>query len=90
MPFEFTELLPLGADHTPYRLLTRDYVSTFEAQVRNFLKVDPQALTLLNNAFTLMAAEEWAERLSAPAPVVVAGAPSEPRADPDHGGLDED
>ncbi|HMA94497.1 MAG TPA: fumarate hydratase [Polyangiaceae bacterium] len=45
--FQYQPMLPLGPDHTPYRLLTRDYVSTFEAQGRTFLKVDPTALTLL-------------------------------------------
>ncbi len=47
MPFEFTELLPLHHDDTPWRLLTKDFVSTFEAEGQTFLKVDPQALTLL-------------------------------------------
>ncbi len=47
MAFTFTELLPLGHDETPWRLLTKDFVSTFEAQGQTFLKVDPQALTLL-------------------------------------------
>ncbi len=47
MAFEFTELLPLHHDETPWRLLTKDFVSTFEAQGQAFLKVDPQALTLL-------------------------------------------
>jgi fumarate hydratase class I len=47
MAFEFTELLPLHHDDTPWRLLTKDFVSTFEAQGQTFLKVDPQALTLL-------------------------------------------
>ncbi len=45
--FDFTELLPLAKDTTPYRLLTRDFVSTFEAAGQRFLKVDPAALTLL-------------------------------------------
>jgi fumarate hydratase class I len=45
--FEYQELLPIGADETPYRLLTADYVSTFEAGSRRFLQVDPEALTLL-------------------------------------------
>lgn len=47
MAFEFTELLPLGADTTSYRLLTRDYVSTFEARGKTFLQVEPEGLTLL-------------------------------------------
>jgi fumarate hydratase, class I len=45
--FQHQPMLPLGADTTPYRLLTRDYVSTFSAEGRTFLKVDPLALTLL-------------------------------------------
>ena len=45
--FEFQEILPLGKDETPYRLLTRDHVSTFEAAGKTFLKVEPEALTLL-------------------------------------------
>jgi len=45
--FEFTEILPLGKDETPYRLLTRDHVSTFEAAGKTFLQVEPAALTLL-------------------------------------------
>ena len=43
----FTELLPLGPDDTPYRLLTTDGVSTVEAAGRSFLQVAPEALTLL-------------------------------------------
>ncbi len=45
--FEYQALLPLGEDHTPYRRLTTDFVSTFEAQGRTFLQVQPEALTLL-------------------------------------------
>src|SRR5690242_12151114 len=45
--FTYTELLPLGRDDTPYRLLTTDGVSTFEAAGQTFLKVEPEALTLL-------------------------------------------
>ena len=45
--FAYQDLLPLGADDTDYRLLTADYVSTFEAGGRRFLQVDPEALTLL-------------------------------------------
>jgi fumarate hydratase, class I len=45
--FEFQEILPLGKDSTPYRLLTKDHVSTFEAGGKTFLKVEPEALTLL-------------------------------------------
>ena len=45
--FAYTDLLPLGADPTPYRLLTSEGVSTFEANGRRFLQVEPQALRLL-------------------------------------------
>ena len=45
--FVYQDLLPVGADDTSYRLLTTDYVSTFEAGGRRFLQVDPEALTLL-------------------------------------------
>ncbi len=45
--FDFTPLLPLGDDDTVYRKLTSDYVSTFEAAGRTFLKVEPEGLTLL-------------------------------------------
>ena len=41
----FTELLPLGPDDTPYRLLTTDGVSTVEAAGRTFLQVEPEVLT---------------------------------------------
>ncbi|WP_042403611.1 fumarate hydratase [Streptacidiphilus carbonis] len=45
--FAYTDLLPLGADPTPYRLLTTEGVSTFEANGRRFLRVEPEALRLL-------------------------------------------
>jgi len=46
--FEFQELLPVGHhDDTPYRLLTTDGVSTFDAGGRRFLQVEPEALTAL-------------------------------------------
>jgi fumarate hydratase class I len=45
--FEFTELLPLGPDTTPYRLVTADGVSTFETTEGTFLKVEPGSLTRL-------------------------------------------
>ncbi len=45
--FAFTELFPLGADETPYRQLTTDGVSTFEAGGHTFLRVEPEVLTLL-------------------------------------------
>jgi fumarate hydratase class I len=45
--FAYQELLPLGADDTPYRMLTSDGVSTFEAGGERFLRVDPAVITLL-------------------------------------------
>ena len=46
--FAFEEILPLGHDDkTPYRLVTSDLVSTFEAAGKTFLAVEPEALTKL-------------------------------------------
>ncbi|MEX2293370.1 MAG: fumarate hydratase [Acidimicrobiales bacterium] len=45
----FTELLPIGPDDTPYRLLTTEGVSTFDTRGRSFLEVQPEALTLLTS-----------------------------------------
>lgn len=45
--FAYSDLLPLGEDTTPYRLVTAEGVSTFEADGRTFLKVDPEALRTL-------------------------------------------
>ena len=45
--FAFTELLPLGPDTTPYRLVSTDGVSTFETSAGRFLRVEPEALTLI-------------------------------------------
>src|SRR3954452_12470625 len=45
--FAHTDLLPLGPDETEYRLLTADGVSTFEADDRRFLRVEPEVLRLL-------------------------------------------
>jgi fumarate hydratase class I len=45
--FTYQDMLPLGEDTTPYRLLTKEHVSTFEAGGKTFLKVEPEALTLL-------------------------------------------
>ena len=41
------ELLPLGEDPTPYRLLTTDYISTSEFEGRPILKVASEGLTYL-------------------------------------------
>ena len=43
----YTDLLPVGPDETPYRLLTTDGVRTVEVGGRTFLEVDPAALRLL-------------------------------------------
>jgi fumarate hydratase class I len=43
--FEFTELLPIGPDDTPYRLITADGVSTEETPLGRFVRVEPAALT---------------------------------------------
>src|SRR5919206_500759 len=45
--FAYTDLLPTGEDKTPYRLITKEGVSTFEADGRTFLKVEPEALRKL-------------------------------------------
>ena len=45
--FAFTELLALGPDNTNYRLLTTDGVSTIDTPAGTFLRVAPEALTLL-------------------------------------------
>jgi len=46
--FEYEDLLPLGADHTTYRLLTTQGVQTVEGpDGREFLQVAPEALRLL-------------------------------------------
>jgi fumarate hydratase, class I len=47
MTFQYQDILPLGADETSYRLITKEHVSMFEAAGKTFLKVDPQALTIL-------------------------------------------
>ena len=45
--FDYSELLPLGADDTEYRLLTTEGVSTFTAGGRTFLQVEPSVLQAL-------------------------------------------
>ncbi|HSL58691.1 MAG TPA: fumarate hydratase [Acidimicrobiales bacterium] len=46
--FPYSPLLPIDHhDDTPWRLLTAEGVSTFEAGGRRFLQVDPEVLTLL-------------------------------------------
>ena len=48
--FAYQDLLPVGEDVTPYRLLTREGVSTLEAEGRRFVEVAPAALTELTRA----------------------------------------
>ena len=45
--FQYQEMFEHGADTTPYRKLTSDYVSTTTFEGREILKVDPEALALL-------------------------------------------
>ncbi|MFT3839288.1 MAG: fumarate hydratase [Myxococcaceae bacterium] len=46
--FAYQPILPLSHhDEVPYRQLTKDFVSTFSAGGREFLKVEPEALSLL-------------------------------------------
>jgi len=45
--FKYQEILPLGPDTTPYKLLTKEHVSTFDAGGKTFLKVDPAGISML-------------------------------------------
>jgi fumarate hydratase class I len=45
--FQFEELLPIGKDTVPYRLITKDHVSEFKVGNVSFLKIEAEALTLL-------------------------------------------
>jgi fumarate hydratase class I len=45
--FQYQDLLPLGPDTTPYRKLSGDYVTQLTAAGRDFIQVEPAALTLL-------------------------------------------
>ncbi len=45
--FRYSDLLPIGPDETPYRLVTSEGVSTFEAGGRTFLQVAPEAIRQL-------------------------------------------
>lgn len=40
-------MFPLGADETPYRKLTSDYVSVTEFEGKEIIKVDPEAIKLM-------------------------------------------
>ena len=45
--FSYQELLPLGEDATPYRLLTNKFVSTGLFEGAEILKIEPEGLRLL-------------------------------------------
>ena len=45
--FRYSDLLPMGTDETPYRLVSTEGVSTFEANGRTFLEVSPEAIRQL-------------------------------------------
>jgi len=45
--FAYADLLPTGPDATPYRLITTDGVGSTSALGRQFLEVDPSAITRL-------------------------------------------
>ena len=45
--FTYSDLLPLGADRTKYRLVSKEGVSVIKLGDREFLQVEPSALTLL-------------------------------------------
>ena len=45
--FRYSDLLPIGADDTPYRLVTTEGVETFEADGQTFLRVAPEAIQRL-------------------------------------------
>jgi len=48
-PFHFQDVFEtVGDKGVPYRKLTSDYVSTFEVQGKQMLKVEPEGLTLLS------------------------------------------
>ena len=46
-PFAHVELLPLGADTTKYRLISRDGISVAKTELGEFLRVDASAITRL-------------------------------------------
>jgi fumarate hydratase class I len=48
--FRYSELLPLGQDDTPYRLLSPDYIATAQFEGQPVLKVAPDGLELLAEA----------------------------------------
>ncbi len=47
MEFHYQKLLAVGKDNTPYRLLTKDHVSTVQLNGQTYLTVQPEGLELL-------------------------------------------
>ena len=45
--FAYTEVLSLGPDTSVYRLLTTDGVSTIDTEAGTFVRIEPEAITLL-------------------------------------------
>ena len=45
--FKYQPMLPLAEESTAYRLITKDFVSSFESMGRSFVKVEPEAIRLL-------------------------------------------
>ncbi|MFL6088557.1 MAG: fumarate hydratase [Aeromicrobium sp.] len=45
--FRYSDLLPIGTDDTPYRLVSTEGVSTVDVDGKTFLKVDPAAIQQL-------------------------------------------
>ena len=45
--FSYSDLLPIGADTTKYRLVSKEGVSVVKLGDKEFLQVEPSALTLL-------------------------------------------
>jgi fumarate hydratase, class I len=76
--FAYADLLPLGAEDTPYRLVTAGGVSTFSAAGRVFLQVDPDALSLL----TREAMHDIAHYLRTPHLAQLRGIVDDPEASP--------
>ena len=47
--FNYSDLLPIGADKTKYRLISTEGLTTFEAEGMEFLKIGPQVLEKLTS-----------------------------------------
>ena len=77
--FSYTDLLPLGPDTTEYRLVSEAGVAPRSAFDREFLEVEPQALTLL----TAQAMHDIAHLLRPGAPAPAAVDPRRPRGLPE-------